>query len=205
MDTYVINEFHKKLAMYQSTGAKARFMKTKKNYQKYMLSLEKDFLYHEKMFWQDYYKNCPEDPLPPPPKPSKKKLVFVTINFDNKNISDISYHKELLRKILTWKCIKSAHAAFEFRSDTIEDHYGCHLHIVCCGETKYIKQNFKRLKGKFIQINEKYKTLRVYPMSLYQDKIDYISGKTFDEEKNSKKEKDELYRKKLLMENIYQK
>lgn len=204
-DKYVIEQFQRSMAMYHESGAKARLEKCKENYKKYLQSFEAEFLNAEKFYWKEYYDSLPDQQLLISNKISKKKCLFITINFDNKNVKSIDYFTQILRKILSWKCIEKACAAFEFRNDDKDQHYGCHLHIICQGKTKYIKQNAKRFKGLFTPICKQYKTLLEYPISFYDDKVDYISGKTFDENKNNHKEKDELYRKKFNLETIYKK
>lgn len=204
-DPYVISEFRRRMSMYHESGAKERLKKCEYNYKKYLKSFEEDFLSAEKFYWQDYFANQPEPEIQNKIN-LKKKCIFLTINFDNKNIKEKSYFTKILRKILSWKCITEAHAAFEFRNDDEQQWYGCHLHVVCTGSIKHIKQNAKRFKGKFTQLCGKYHTLiEYYYHPYYKEKVEYISGETFDEQKNEHKEKDKFYRKKLELEDIYKK
>lgn len=203
-DEYVIKSFQRSMAMYHASGAKARYEKCKNNYQKYLLSFEQDFISSEKFYWKNYYENLPEPELILNiKKPSKRKCVFLTINFDNKNIKNLDYYEQILLKIFSWNCIEKAVAAFEFRNSNPEQRYGCHLHIICQGKTKYIKQNAKRFRGQFTQLCKQYFTLLEYPISYYEDKVKYISGQTFDEQKNDHKINDEIYRKKLNFKTQY--
>lgn len=204
-DSYVIKSFHRSMAMYRENGAKARYEKCKHNYLKYLKSFEEDMISQEKFYWKEYYENLSDQQPLPLPKISKQKCLFITINFDNKNIKSSNYFTKILTKILSWNCIEKAQAAFEFRNEKEEEFYGCHLHIICQGKTKYIKQNAKRFKGKFTPLCSQYHTLLEYPIAYYDDKVKYISGETYDEEKNEHKKFDELYRKKFNMESLYKK
>lgn len=120
-----------------------------------------------------------------------KNFVFVTLNFNEKVITK-GTPLQIVNKITSWQCVKKYAYSFEWRDHEAET--GLHAHLILVGECKRITVNCKRLKGPFIELNEQYKTLLKYPMKYLQDKVDYISGKTFEETKNDHKSKDEELR-----------
>lgn len=118
-------------------------------------------------------------------------FVFVTLNFDEKSITK-GAPLQIVSKITTWKSIQSYAYSFEWRDHEAET--GLHCHLVLVGDTSKIVKNCKRLKGPFIDLKKEYGTLLKYPMKYLHDKVDYISGKTFEETKNDHKLKDEALR-----------
>ena len=120
-----------------------------------------------------------------------KSFVFVTLNFNEKVITK-GTPLQIVNKITSWQCVRKYAYSFEWRDHEAET--GLHAHLILVGDCGAITRNCKRLKGPFTDLCEQYKTLLKYPMKYLSDKVDYISGKTFDETKNDKKAKDEELR-----------
>ena len=120
-------------------------------------------------------------------------FVFVTLNFDEKILSKEA-PLQIVTKITTWKSIQRYAYSFEWRDHEAET--GLHCHLVLVGNTSKIMQNAKRLKGPFIELKKEYGTLLKYPMKYLNDKVDYITGKTFEPTKTDHKSKDEALRQK---------
>lgn len=131
---------------------------------------------------------------PPFSKLCKKKgktFCFVTINFDEANLSK-GTPLQIVQKICSWSPIHRFAYAFEWRDHDAET--GLHCHLILVGNTKKIVQNLKKQKGPFIKLCKEYGTLLKYPIKFLSDKVKYINGETYDESKNDKKSRDDELR-----------
>lgn len=119
---------------------------------------------------------------------------FLTINYNEDVIStSLGDPLLLLKKMAGWACVLNYAYAFEWRNHL--EKTGLHCHVILQGETKYITRNCKSLKPiGYIKLCEKFNTLKKYPMKYLTDKIDYISGKTFDPSKSLSKLGDQKLR-----------
>lgn len=118
-------------------------------------------------------------------KKSKKKLLFITLNFDEKLVTPTGT-VDYVSKIIHHPKVLKYYAAWEWRDPNKET--GIHVHIILTSpDTRRITEYCKRLKGPFIKLCSEYKTLIKYPINYYQDKIRYLNGDTNEEEKNLKK------------------
>jgi len=120
-----------------------------------------------------------------------KHFVFVTLNYDEKSISK-GTPLQIVSKITSWNCVQKYAYSFEWRDHEAET--GLHAHLILVGDCGKITKNCKRLKGPFIDLKKEYGTLLKYPIKYIQDKVDYISGHTFEETKNDHKLKDDALR-----------
>lgn len=131
---------------------------------------------------------------PPFSKLCKKKgktFVFVTLNFDENNLSK-GTPLQIVQKFCSWDCISKYAYAFEWRDH--EKETGLHCHLIFVGNTKKIMQNLKRQNGPYTKLCKQFGTLLKYPEKYLNDKLNYIKGNTFDEMKTDKKQLDDALR-----------
>lgn len=102
---------------------------------------------------------------------------------------------ERIDKFLQAKCIKKALYNFEWKWDD-DMPYGLHSHLILIGDVKHINQHINRQKEKWWNLNPQQRHPILTEECLI-DKIKYMNGETFDEDKNEEKEKDKAYRRKL--------
>lgn len=103
-------------------------------------------------------------------------------------------------------CIKPIYS-YEQRGETLKDiGEGFHVHILfhksneLCPKkySDYITNSFKSLVG-----NDKCIDIKFYPKAFHQDKLDYLNGKKWDEEKLPKLHIDQVWRKSHDLKTIY--
>ena len=122
-------------------------------------------------------------------KGCKKKLVFVTLNYDEKMVTPTGT-VPYVKRILDHGKVTQAFAYWEWRDTEAET--GLHTHIVLQGETRRIVEMLKRTKGPFTRLCSEYNTVKKYPLKYWKDKCEY-NEITFDETKtNLKSEYDRL-------------
>lgn len=132
------------------------------------------------------YSECSDIEYEAPPlrkANSRKRLVFVTMNFDEKKIKP-SGTIDFVKKILYHKDVVKGFAYWEWRDPLAET--GLHCHIVLMGNTKRIIERCGRSNGPYIKLCSAYGTLRKYPAKYYNDKVAY-SFETNDVVKTEKK------------------
>lgn len=115
---------------------------------------------------------------------------FLTINYDPEVISTSKGDPLILiKKMCGWACVLNYAYSFEWRNHI--EKTGLHCHVILQGETKYITRNCKSLKAVgYVQLCEKFNTMKKYPMKFLPDKIKYIQGETFNSLKTLAKQGD---------------
>ena len=115
-----------------------------------------------------------------------------------KNGTDPRGHKGLdkrIEKFLQAKCIKKAIYTYEWKWDD-DMPYGLHAHLILIGDIKHINQHINRQKEKWFNLNPQQR-VPILNGEILKDKINYIMGNTWEEDKNEEKLKDKNYRRKL--------
>ena len=152
---------------------------TDHSYLNFVKSNEWQFLRGESMkspLTQTPYAEIPEQPytLPEFAKPdNKKKLVFVTLNFDNTKVTPLGTVK-YVKDILYHSSVDKGFAYWEWRDPTAGT--GLHCHLVLMGvKTKRIVERCKRCSegAPYIKLCKAFDTLLKYPARYYSDKLDY--------------------------------
>lgn len=140
---------------------------------------------------------------------SKKKLVWVTLNWDEKLVTPTGT-VPIVQSILENSNITKAACFWEWRDP--EAATGLHCHLVLVGNTRRITEFLKRRNGKTLKATPKrpytklckgFDNLKLCPLRWYSDKINYCLGKTNNEEKNAKKSLYDSLRKKFDLPNIF--
>lgn len=131
-------------------------------------------------------------------KGCKKKLVFVTLNYDEKLVTPTGT-VPYVKRILDHAKVTQAFAYWEWRDTEAET--GLHTHIVLQGETRRIVEMLKRTKGPFTRLCSEYNTVKKYPLKYWKDKCEY-NETTFDETKNNLKSQYERLRIKYELPNL---
>lgn len=130
-------------------------------------------------------------------KGSKKKLVFVTLNYNEKLVTPTGTVPHV-KRILDHAKVTQGFAYWEWRDPVKET--GLHTHIVLQGDTRRIVEFCKRTKGPFIKLGT-HDTLKKYPLKYWNDKCNYNS-ETFDSDKNEIKKQYESLRIKYELPNL---
>ena len=133
-------------------------------------------------------------------KKSSKKMLFITLNWDEKLVTPTGT-VDYVKKIITHPKVEKYYVAWEWRDH--EKETGLHTHILLQGDTRQITQYCKRQKGPFIKLCSEFHTLKKYPIAFWEDKIEYVNGETYEEEKTEKKKGDSLLRKKYELPNLF--
>ena len=131
-------------------------------------------------------------------KGSKKKLVFVTLNYDEKLVTPTGT-VPYVKRILEHPKVTQGFAYWEWRNP--DEETGLHTHIVLQGDTRRIVEMLKRRQGPYIELNTKFNTIKKYPLKYWKDKCEY-NETTFDENKNEIKSKYENLRLKYELPNL---
>ncbi len=101
--------------------------------------------------------------------------------------------------------IEKAVWAFEwkYKGGPLE-YYGIHCHCLLFGSQKKLNWHIQRQKEKYFNLNPEQRFV-IYEgdEELIKDKINYFTGETFDDNKNTEKEWDKLTREKHSIKNIY--
>ena len=127
----------------------------------------------------------------------KRKFIFATFNWDEKMVTPTGT-VPIVKKLIQRTYVEKAYAAWEWRDTDKET--GLHTHVLLLGNIKEIMRYLKRLKGPFTKfVNNECKK---YPMKYWNDKIKYVNGETFDEEKNGLKKDYEKLREKYSLPNL---
>ncbi len=104
---------------------------------------------------------------------NKKKLVFVTLNFDNTKVTPLGTVK-LVKDILYHSSVDKGVAYWEWRDPTAGS--GLHCHLVLMGvKTKRIVERCKRCSegAPYVKLCKAFNTLLKYPARWYSDKVNY--------------------------------
>ena len=136
-------------------------------------------------------------------KPKQKKKLWITINPPDEGYTELSFINKIKKMFTRKNPIVSGWYAFEWGNEERKNK-GIHCHIwVQEGNSRrtkfWVKRNFK----------DEYKNCKKcvdfkHPKEEWGlEKLDYVSGITYDETKDEKKKKDIEYRKKFNLENIY--
>lgn len=138
-----------------------------------------------------------------PKKKAEKKKLWITINPPDRGYTEQSFIDKIQKMMFGRNPVRSAWWAFEWQNPE-RPNKGIHVHIyVHEGDhrrTKFwVKRNFpeeyKKCKNCINFKNPK--------VEWAVDKLDYVGGITFDEEKDIKKLNDIENRKKFKLDNIY--
>lgn len=137
------------------------------------------------------------------PKISKKqqKVLWLTLNPKQ---NDINKLKQIIKNILKTSNINKYCYVYEWRDHDKET--GLHCHMLLDGNLGKITQHINRQNITECRIDPcKTNTPGDYkvPKTWWNDKIQYMTAQTQDSEKNAKKEKDKILRKKYNLLNIY--
>lgn len=158
-----------------------------------------------KKFFISFYKLSPLKDKPPP----QPKMLFVTLNPRLRTSSHIPPLQNIVKKIIQCKAITRYVYAYEWSDPDQEN--GLHCHLLLDGNIADITYHINRKDG-YIQKNfdglihgPKNNKPRDYkcPLEWWDDKIAYMKGATHDLEKNVKKSKYSLLRKKYNLKDIY--
>ena len=101
--------------------------------------------------------------------------------------------------------IEKAIWTFEFKyKGTPLEYYGIHCHCLLFGSLKKLNWHITRQQEKYFNLNPEQRFV-IYEgdEELIKDKIDYFTGKTFDDQKNQEKEWDKVTREKHGLEQVY--
>lgn len=137
---------------------------------------------------------------------------WITINFDSKLVTN-EQCIEKIEKISQWKWIKHLVYTFEQRSEDIEHAgQGMHVHmLLACNaprEFRDIRSDFvKTLTGKIKYIgntSSNILNIKKIPDKYYGDKIDYIKGEKWDDDKSAKIQVDSYWRSEMNLEHFYE-
>lgn len=132
-----------------------------------------------------------------------KHMFFATINFK----PDIGIDTVLSAayKVSSRSFVKKYAYSIEQRGESEETMgNGIHIHFLFTTDTnrshvvKYLYSSLKEYVG-----NPRHVDVREYPLSYWDDKISYIKGDKWDDEKTLKVETDRLFRKKNNIEQYY--
>lgn len=118
-------------------------------------------------------------------KKSRKKLLFITLNFDEKLVTPTGT-VDYVHKIIHHPKVTKYYVAWEWRDPEAET--GLHAHIILISsDTRRIAEYCKRQKGPFIRLCSDFNTLLKYQINYWDDKVRYLNGDTDSEDKNIKK------------------
>lgn len=137
-------------------------------------------------------------------KKSKKKMIFVTLNFNEKLVTPTGT-VPIVEKIIHHPKVTNYYAAWEWRDITSET--GLHCHILLLGDTRRLIEFLKRQKGPFLKLTTNptgaYANIKKYSDTYWSDKVRYVNGETFDSNKNIKKSNYNKLREKYELPNLY--
>jgi len=117
-------------------------------------------------------------------KKSKKKMLFVTLNFDEKMVTPTGT-VAIVKKICNHPKVTNYRAYYEWRD--VDAETGLHCHILLQGDTRRINEYLVRQKGPFTTLCSAFNTIKKYPIMFWFDKISYCEGKTNSDDKNDLK------------------
>lgn len=141
-------------------------------------------------------------PLPKFAKPdNKKKLVFVTLNFDESKVTPQGTIK-FVQDLLFHTSVDKGCAYWEWRDTTAGT--GLHCHLVLLGsQTKRIVERCKRcaVGAPYIKLCPQFGTLKKYPARYYSDKVNYCY-ETNSTKKSEEKTHNVDLRKKFNLPNL---
>ena len=118
-----------------------------------------------------------------------------------KNCSEANF-KQYIEKFVSSPYIKEYYYGYEWKPNDASS--GLHCHLILKGQKSKINEKIKR-KMKAIPLKKIGKIMFFHKWiksHLLQDKIDYINGKTHDEEKNNQKKINPELRNKFNMPNV---
>jgi len=139
---------------------------------------------------------------------SKDNIYFLTLSFYD-NIEFELIHNHILNNFMKLKFFENTNwvLSFEQRSEIPDYYEGYHCHIIFDRKkgddnkkSKLLKRMASSLK-KFLAPN--CIDLRIYPKSYREEKIQYLSGDKWDEEKKLKVKNDVLFRNKYSIKSLY--
>lgn len=114
-------------------------------------------------------------------KKSKKKMLFVTMNFDEKMVTPTGT-VSIIKKICNHPKVTNYRAYWEWRD--VDAETGLHCHILLQGDTRRINEYLVRQKGPFTTLCSAFNTVKKYPIHFWFDKINYCEGKTNSDDKD---------------------
>lgn len=117
-------------------------------------------------------------------KKSKKKMLFVTLNFDETMVTPTGT-VAIVKKICNHPKVTNYRAYWEWRD--VDAETGLHCHILLQGDTRRINEYLGRQKGPFTTLCSAFDTLLKYSLHFWFDKINYCEGKTNSDDKNNLK------------------
>lgn len=117
-------------------------------------------------------------------KKSKKKMLFVTLNFDETLVTPTGT-VAIVKKICNHPKVTDYKAYWEWRD--VDAETGLHCHILLQGDTRRINEYLGRQKGPFTTLCSAFNTVKKYPLYFWYDKIKYCEGITNSDDKNNLK------------------
>jgi hypothetical protein len=132
-------------------------------------------------------------------KKSKKKMLFVTLNFDEKLVTPtgtVAY----VKKICNHPKVTDYKAYWEWRD--VDAETGLHCHILLQGDTRRINEYLGRQKGPFTTLCSAFNTIKKYPIHFWFDKINYCEGNTNSNDKNDLKSEYPKLRNKYSLQSL---
>jgi len=148
--------------------------------------------------------NCYEKWYQEYKKDDGSKFLFITINYKpNTTLEAIS---KMTTNIVTKKWVSKYYYTFEQRGKTQETcGEGIHTHIILQNVDKPMSQIHREIHNtvKNYVGNKLHVDVKQYPTKFLSEKIDYIKGLKWDEDKLQKVEMDKLFRLKNNLEIFY--
>lgn len=136
-------------------------------------------------------------------KEKKQKAICLWYSVRPKENDEKKFIKRI-EKFVSSKVIKKGVYTFEWKYENdLKINESIHCHMLLYGEMKQIGQHIGRQKEKYWNLNTKQRFI-IYDKKLVNEKLDYISGKTWEDGKNIEKELDKKSRAELgLKDKIY--
>lgn len=133
--------------------------------------------------------------------PALSTFYFVTINYKE----GVPYSEQIKRAQNVFKKLKAeGYYTLEQRSEDIENIRGIHTHLIIFSDKKpskvhqYIYESVKSKVG-----NKKHVDVRRYNIDLLEDKLAYMKGDKWDDDKLQKVEVDKIWKQKNNIDALY--
>lgn len=145
---------------------------------------------------------CGLDPASP------SKCHWITINFEDKQVSPNDIPILMKNKILCKRCCqdKKYYYSIEQRSEIINSYSGYHVHLLIAQLKKpkshIIREFYQALKS-YVGTKQHINVKLYKGSQFWTEKLDYLNGVKDDKEKELKTENDKHFRKKYNLKNLY--
>ncbi len=138
-----------------------------------------------------------------PKKPKKRKNAIFAFFSCSPHGEKLDFLLNLADSTISHPMVDRYWYAIEWRKH--EPPSGVHVHIIMTFKEEKIDSNSLRTFKQFFKRKCKKNIFdtKTFDISMLKDKIAYISGETYDKDKNDKKEKDKKIRRKKNLKDIY--